>query len=112
MSLETLRRRAVDALKVLETAKAVSTPAALKVDPVCNALLAVRDLLHCYGDENLIVPSPVDKDSVAILRVFSEELPQLVMALEIVSARSESLLKLRATDESGRGKGMSPQVGK
>jgi hypothetical protein len=102
MPLETLRRRAVAALKILETAKATSSPAALKVDPVCNALLAVRDLLHCYGDENLIVPSPVDKDSVAILRVFAEELPQLVMALEIVTARSESLLKLRGTDNARR----------
>jgi len=100
MPLENLRRRAVDALKILETAKAIATPAALKVEPVCNALLAIRDLLHCYGDENLIVPSAVDGQDLAILRVFAEELPQLIMALEIVSTRSEIIVKQRR-DGSG-----------
>jgi len=110
MSLEVLRRRAVEALKVLETAKAVSPPATLKVDPVCNALLAVRDLLHCYGDENIIVPAPVDESSIAILRVFAEELPQLVLALEIVTARSEALLKSRKGMETRRVAGSGPGI--
>jgi hypothetical protein len=111
MPLENLRRRAVEALKILETAKAIGTPAALKVEPVCNALLAIRDLLHCYGDDNLIVPGPADGQDLAILRVFSEELPQLIMALEIVSTRSEIIVKQRRDGNGVRDGGSAMDAG-
>jgi hypothetical protein len=92
--LESLRARAVESLRVLHAARAVASPAELKVEPICNALNAVRDLLLAYGDS--IAPVTHLDGRATTLRVFAEKLPELVTALEIVSSRSASILKLAA----------------
>jgi hypothetical protein len=96
MLLESLRLRAIEALRVLGIARTIAVPSELKVEPLCNALTATRDLLASYGDS--ISPAPHELHRLAVLKVFAEELPRLVTALEIVSTRSESILKLHGSD--------------
>lgn len=101
MSLESLRVRAIEALRLLSIARTIAVPSELKIEPLCNALAATRDLLAAYGDS--IRPEPHELQRIAVLKVFAEELPKLVTALEIVSTRSESILKLHGSDGDAEG---------
>jgi hypothetical protein len=103
MPLDILRLRATEAIRGLGSVPAIVAPTELKVAPLCEALLAVRDLLQCYGDARLVAPGPLDATKTAILQVLAHDLPHLVLALEIFSSRASSILKLAEQERHGEG---------
>ena len=95
MPLESLRSRATEALRVLGAAQNSAVSAELRVGPLCDALLAVRDLLLCYGDRHSLVPGHHhEAKSLGVLQVLGAEMSSLISALEIVSSRSAAIVEL------------------
>jgi hypothetical protein len=110
LPLENLRLRTVEALRALGVAQHIAVPSELKVGPLCDALLAVRDLLQCHGDKHSLVPGEhQEPNNLAVLRIFASEMHGLISALEIVSARSQAIVELNdAKAAHGHKEGQAP----
>jgi hypothetical protein len=112
LPLDNLRLRATEALRALVAAQDIAVPSELKVGPVCEAMLAVRDLLLCHGDKHSLVPGDHhEAKSLAVLGVFaSAEMHGLISALEIVASRSSSIVEME-TGKDGQRDGHSQTKG-
>jgi hypothetical protein len=90
MPLNHARIRAVEAFGALRQAQSAK-PDNLRVELICNALQAVRDLLMVYGDH--FETTPEQKAGVAALEFLAHDMPTLILALEVTTVRAEALLK-------------------
>jgi hypothetical protein len=95
MPLNHARLRAVDAFTALREAQTAAGPGTFRVELICNALQAVRDLLVVYGDH--FETTPEQKAGVAALEFLAHDIPTLILALEVTAVRAETLLKIQDT---------------
>jgi hypothetical protein len=93
MPLNHARIRAIEAFGALRHAQS-GKPDNLRVELICNALQAVRDLLMVYGDH--FETTPEQKAGVAALEFLVHDMPTLILALEVTTVRAEGLLKSHA----------------
>ena len=101
MPLNHARVHAVEVFGALRLAQGAK-PDNLRVELLCNALQAVRDLLIVYGEH--FDTTPEQKAQVAALQFLAHDMPTLILALEVTAVRAESLLKLQGKDgEPGSG---------
>jgi hypothetical protein len=91
MPLDHARIRAVEAFSALRHGQSSAAPENLRVELICNALQAVRDLLIVYGDH--FETTPEQKAGVAALQFLAHDMPTLILALEVTAVRAETLLK-------------------
>ena len=87
--LEAMHERATESLRVLSLNNEMA-PGELRFGPVCDSLLAIRDLMLVYGDS--ITKESHERQRLDVHKIFSDQLPVLLASLESVSENSSRVL--------------------
>jgi hypothetical protein len=91
--LEAMRERATDSLRVLSLNNAMA-PGELRFGPVCDSLLAIRNLMLVYGDS--MTKESHEHQRVDVHKIFANQLPLLLTSLESVAENSSRVLNGQA----------------